>query len=122
MKKILIVDDDVDMIELVINRLKKNNYDVVHAKDGESGIKAALKEKPDLIIMDILMPTMQGGEASKLLKSYDTTKNIPILFFTALQSDTDFDKINVDGQFYPAISKPFDPNKLLSTIKFLLGE
>jgi len=122
MKKILIVDDDVDIIDLVVNRLKKNNYDVVYAKDGDSGIKTALTEKPDLIIMDILMPTMQGGEAAKLLKSYDITKNIPILFFTALQTNTEFDKVNVNGEFYPSISKPFDPNKLLSAIKSLLDE
>jgi len=126
MKKILIVDDDVDITNLVVNRLKKNNYNVIFSNDGDNGIKKALEQKPDLIIMDIMMPKMHGGEAVKLLRSYESTKNIPIIFFTALttnlQNSAELDKINVDGQFYPAISKPFEPNKLLSAIKSLLGE
>ncbi len=126
MKKILIVDDDEDIVDLVVNRLKKNHYDAISATDGESGIKKAVKEKPDLIIMDILMPGMQGGDAAKILKSQDITKDIPILFFTALstflKNSKELDTINVGGQFYPAIAKPFDPEKLLSTIKSLLEE
>jgi two-component system, OmpR family, alkaline phosphatase synthesis response regulator PhoP len=125
-RKILIVDDDVDIIELVENRLKKNNYDVIFANDGDNGIKKALQEKPDLIIMDIMMPHLHGGEAVKLLKSYEVTKDIPILFFTAMNSylpkSTELDQINVDGHLYPAITKPFEPNKLLASVKFLLGE
>ena len=128
MKTILIVDDDVDIVDLVENRLKKNNYDVIFANNGSDGIKKAVEQKPDLIIMDILMPQMTGGEAVKILKSFEDTQNIPILFFTAmtlnsnLSKDSDIDQVNVDGKFYPAISKPFEPNKLLSTIKSLLGE
>ena len=126
MKKILIVDDDVDIIDLVENRLKKNNYDVIFSNDGVNGIKKALEQNPDLIIMDIMMPHLNGGEAVKLLKSYEITKDIPILFFTAMNSylphGTELDQINVDGKLYPAISKPFEPIKLLSTIKLLLGE
>jgi CheY-like chemotaxis protein len=126
MTRILIVDDDVDIIDLVENRLKQNNYEVIIANDGDSGVKKALELKPDLIIMDIMMPRMHGGEAVKLLKSYEITKDIPILFFTAMNSylpkATDLDQVNVDGRLYPAVTKPFDPNKLMSTIKFLLGE
>ena len=125
MKKILIVDDDIDIINLVENRLKKNNYDVVFATDGKSGIKKALDENPDLIIMDVMMPNMYGGEAVKILKTYESTKNIPILFFTAIaleSSLTDLAEINVDGKFYPAVTKPFDPNRLLSSIKLMIGE
>ena len=126
MKKILVVDDDVDIIDLVENRLRKNNYDVIFANDGDNGVKKALEHKPDLIIMDVMMPQMHGGEAVKLLRSYEDTKDIPIIFFTAMNSylpkSTELDQINVDGQLYPAITKPFEPNKLLSTIKSLLGE
>jgi len=126
MKKILIVDDDVDIIDLVENRLKRNNYEVIFANDGDNGVKKALQHKPDLIIMDVMMPQMHGGEAVQLLKSYEETRDIPILFFTAMNSylpqSTELDQVNVAGQFYPAITKPFDPNKLLSSIKTLLGE
>ncbi len=126
MKKILIVDDDADIIDLIQNRLKRNNYEVIFANDGENGITKALQEKPDLIIMDVMMPQMHGGEAVKILKSSEITKHIPVLFFTAMNSylpnKTDLDQVNVDGQFYPALSKPFEPNTLLSSIKSLLGE
>ena len=126
MKKILIVDDDVDIVDLVVNRLKHNNYDVIFSNDGDSGYRKAIKEKPDLIIMDIMMPKMQGGIAAKILKADEATKKIPILFFTAMrtfsQNSTEFDKVNVGGEFYPVIAKPFDPNKLLSIIKSLIGE
>jgi len=125
-KKILIVDDDVDIVELVENRLRSNNYDVIFANDGDTGVKKALEKRPDLIIMDVMMPHMHGGEAVKLLKSLEITKNIPIIFFTAMNSylpkNTELDQINVDGNLYPAITKPFEPEKLLSTIKKLLGE
>ncbi len=126
MKKILIVDDDVDIIELVVNRLKQNNYNVIFTNDGDNGVQKALEEQPDLIIMDIMMPRMPGGEAVKILKLNESTKNIPILFFSAinayLSNNAEISQVNVDGNFYPAISKPFEPNKLLSTIKSLLGE
>ncbi|MDE2027382.1 MAG: response regulator [Candidatus Omnitrophica bacterium] len=124
MKKILIIDDDVDIIDLVSNRLKKNNYDVIFANDGDNGIRKALEHRPDLIIIDVMMPRLPGPEAVKLLKSYEQTQHIPILFFTAMNSylPTEVNEINVNGQFYPAIPKPFEPNKLLASVKLLLGE
>jgi len=125
-KKILIVDDDVDIIDLIENRLRHNNYEVIISNDGDNGVKKAVQEKPDLIIMDVMMPRMPGPEAVKVLKSNEITKNIPVIFFTAMNAylpkDTDFNKINVNGELYPAIAKPFDPNTLLSTIKSILGE
>ena len=124
MKKILIVDDDTDITVLIENRLKKEGYEVIIANDGNTGIKKALQEKPDLIIMDVMMPRMSGGEAVKTLKKYDNTRYIPILFFTAMVSSTEsndgLEEINVDGEFYPALTKPFEPSKLLSSIKLLL--
>ena len=126
MKKILIVDDDVDIVDLVENRLRKNNYDVIFSNDGDNGYKKAIETKPDLIIMDVMMPNMHGGEAVKLLKANESTKNIPVLFFTAMNAYLPqggaLDQINVNGQLYPAITKPFNPNKLLAAIKTLLGE
>ena len=126
MKRILIVDDDVDIVELVMNRLKKNDYEVIFSNDGDEGFKKAVKNQPDLIIMDIMMPKLPGGEAVKLLKSNEITKHIPILFFSALATNlpngSDLDQINVGGQLYPALTKPFEPVKLLSAIKSLLGE
>ena len=124
MKKILIVDDDEDIVRLIKNRLEKHNYKVLSSSDGEKGFKDAIEFQPDLIIMDIMMPNLSGGEAVKLLKSDDHTKQIPILFFTALATnapdDTELAQINVNGQLLPGHQKTFlIQNKLLSTIKLL---
>ena len=107
MKKILIADDDMDIIELVTNRLVRNDYEVIFANDGDDAFKKAFKQLPDLIIMDVMMPKLSGGEAVKLLKSNDKTKHIPILFLSVLaanlSSDNEFRGINVGGKIYPAI-------------------
>ena len=84
MKKILIVDDDADIVELVNNRLRKNDYEVISSNDGKDGFKKAVEFRPDLIIMDVMMPNLSGGEVVKLLKANPTTQDIPILFFTVL--------------------------------------
>jgi DNA-binding response OmpR family regulator len=126
MKKILIVDDDEDILALVGNRLKMNNYNVLTSNDGQDAYKKAVQHLPNLIIMDVMMPNMPGAEAVKLLKENNLTQNIPVFFFTALASnmpdDNEFSEINVGGKLYPAIPKPFDPNKLLSAIKSVIGQ
>ena len=129
MKRILIVDDDLDIVNLVKNRLENNHYEVIVANDGSQGIKQAQEQRPDLIIMDILMPLMPGGDAVRLLKTDVKTKHIPIIFLTAVIANiprggpgVDEKGINVGGQFYPAIAKPFEPAQLLFEIKKLIGD
>jgi len=125
MKTILVVDDKADIVELVKSRLEANHYKVIVASDGNEGIKQAKQHKPDLIVMDIMMPNMSGGEAVKVLKSDAATQHIPVVFLTAVGSSVregeEPGRVYVDGQFFPAISKPFKPEKLLSEIKKLVG-
>jgi len=126
MKTLLVVDDKADIVELVKNRLQANNYQVIVASDGREGIKKAQQYKPDLIVMDIMMPNYSGGEAVKVLKSDVATKHIPVLFLSAAASSVDDGeepgRVCVDGQFFPAIGKPFKPEKLLFEIKKLVGD
>lgn len=122
MRKILVVDDELDVIDLVKNRLQENDYEVISATDGKEGIERAQKESPDLILMDIMMPNMQGGDAVRVLKANDKTKDIPVIFLTAVTSNKQLvgeeDKgINVGGECHPAVGKPFDSDKLLLAIK-----
>jgi len=125
MKTILVVDDKADIVELVKNRLEANNYKVLFACDGKQGIQQAQQHKPDLIVMDIMMPNVSGGEAVKALKSDITTKDIPVIFLTAaassVQDGQEPGRVYVDGQFYPALGKPFQPERLLSEINRLIG-
>jgi len=123
-KKILVVDDEPEVVEVVSSRLKSNGYEVISAANGREGIKAARQQQPDLIIMDIIMPNLSGGDAVRLLMSDVKTKNIPIIFLTAVTASMPKgteDRVNVDGQFIKAIAKPFEPENLLFEIRKLIG-
>jgi CheY-like chemotaxis protein len=126
MKTILVVDDKADIVELVKNRLEANKYTVLSASDGLQAIKQAQQHKPDLIVMDIMMPNVSGGEAVKLLKSDRATRDIPVIFLTAAVSNVaqgqEPGRVYVDGQFYPALGKPFKPELLLWEIDKIIGE
>jgi len=127
MKKILIVDDDPQIVNLIKIRLTANNYAVISSPDGQEAIVKAKQEQPDLVIMDIMMPHMPGGDAVRLLMADDKTKDIPIIFLTALTANLPYEAdhrgiINVDGRFFTAIPKPFKPEKLLAEIKKILEE
>jgi CheY-like chemotaxis protein len=125
MKTILVVDDKAEVVELLTNRLEANSYKVLCAFDGQQGILQAKQHKPDLIVMDIMMPNISGGEAVKALKADITTKDIPVIFLTAAASSVPDGqepvRVYVDGQFYPALGKPFKPERLLSEINKLIG-
>lgn len=120
MKKILIVDDDPVVVALAKSRLEAKNFQVILAADGDEGITKAQSENPDLIVMDIMMPKMDGGQAVRILKSNHATRDIPIIFLTSIISKypqgQEAQGINVDGVNYPTLAKPFDPAVLISEI------
>jgi adenylate cyclase len=127
MKKILVVDDDPQIVDLVKIRLEANDYQVISSPDGEDGLSKVQQEKPDLVIMDIMMPKMTGGDAVRLMGADNTTKHIPIIFLTALTGKLPYEaehrgSINVDGHQFTAIPKPFKSEKLLFEIKKLIGD
>jgi two-component system response regulator VicR len=127
MKKILVVDDDPQIVDLIRIRLKANNYEVITSPDGDDAIVKIKKEQPDLVIMDIMMPHLAGGEAVRLLLADDKTKDIPIIFLTALTANLPYESghkgiINVDGHYFPAVPKPFKWEKLLLEINKILSD
>ncbi len=87
-KKILLIDDEPEVIETVKFLLNLKNFDVVDARDGVEGLTKAKEEKPDLILLDIMLPNMNGYEVCANLKRDPETSNIPVLFLTA-RDDTD---------------------------------
>ena len=82
-KKILIIDDEIQLVDLVKMRLEANNYDVITAYQGTEGLEAARKELPNLILLDVLMPNMDGYQALRKLKEEELTKSIPVIMLTA---------------------------------------
>lgn len=120
MKTILIVDDEPDIVELVTNRLEAHHFRVIAASDGQEGLTKAREENPDLILMDIMMPQLSGGDAVRKLKANECTRHIPVIFLTGVygkrMEGMEAKGINVGGEFYQAISKPFHAESLIAII------
>lgn len=118
-QKILIVDDEPDIIEFLRYNLKKKGYDVFSATNGQKGLEVAELHKPDLIILDIMMPVMDGIETCQALRTRAAFKNTPIAFLTAKDEDfTQITALDSGGDDY--ITKPIKPRVLLSRIAALL--
>lgn len=117
--KILFVDDETDLVTVVTFRLKNAGYEVVTAYDGQEGLDKARSEKPDLIILDLMLPKVNGYKVCKTLKSEDKYKAIPIILFTARAQETD-KKMGKEVRADAYIVKPFEPETLLAKIRELL--
>ncbi|MDH4318285.1 MAG: response regulator [Desulfobulbaceae bacterium] len=115
-KKILVVDDNNDSRELVVKILKKQGYTLYTAVDGEDALQKAEQERPDLILMDISLPKLDGHEVTKRLKSKDEFKNIPIIALTAHAMKGDREKSLAAG-CDDYLSKPFNIRELPGFIK-----
>ncbi len=118
-KKILLVDDEPELVLMVENRLKANGYEVVSALDGLAGLESAKKEKPDLIILDLMLPKMDGYKVCALLKKDTRYAKIPIVLFTARVQEKD-KKLGEDVGADAYLTKPFDPQVLLKKIQDLI--
>ena len=117
--KVLIVDDEPDILEFLSYNLKKEKYDVYTASNGKAGIDMAIKVIPDLIILDIMMPEMDGIEVCRKLRSMPQFGNTSIAFLTARNEDyTQIAALDYGGDDY--ITKPIKPGVFLSRIKALL--
>ncbi len=118
-KKILIIDDDPNITELTKVLLESHNYKVLTVCDGVSGLQEAKKHKPRLIILDIMMPNVDGISICKSLKSDKKTKNIPVIILTVKWLDEDQKRaLNAGASCY--ITKPFETNELLKKIREIL--
>lgn len=122
-KIILTVDDEERVLQLINDILSTKGYDVLTAASGKEAIRKSKKSLPDLIVMDIMMPDIDGAEAVKLLKEDPATKDIPILFLSGIimkeEGKSDMD-INIGGDFYSALPKPFGAEELLTAVDKLL--
>ncbi len=119
--KILVVDDEENIRKLVNYNLILDGYDVIMAVDGKEGLEKAIQEKPDLILLDIMMPEMDGLEVCSRLKKNPETRDIPIFMLSAKGQMQDLeDAFDVGADNY--ITKPFDVDKLSEIIQFKLNK
>jgi two-component system alkaline phosphatase synthesis response regulator PhoP len=117
--KVLVVDDE-EYIQHILNfSFGAEGYDVVTASDGEEGLSKARNEKPDVIVMDIMMPKMDGYEACKKIKADPSTKNIPVILLTAKGRDADR-KLGSEAGADDYVVKPFSPGRLIERVEGII--
>ena len=115
-KRILIADDDPVILRLIQVNLELEGYQVLTANNGQEAVDIANAENPDLVILDIMMPRLDGYQACEQLKSSDATKAIPVIFLSAKAQSGDIEK----GQSFGVaayLTKPFDPTELLEVVE-----
>ncbi|HTM57718.1 MAG TPA: response regulator [Candidatus Udaeobacter sp.] len=119
--RILVVDDEIYIVHILDFSLGMEGYEVLTALDGEQAVEKARAEHPDLIVLDIMMPKLDGYETCKILKAGDDTKNIPVILLSAKGRNVD-QKIGFEVGADDYITKPFSPRKLVERINALLGQ
>ena len=115
-KKILIVDDEPAILIVSRRRLEANGYEVITAESGKEGIEKAVTCEPDLILLDIIMPGLDGYEVCKRLKSSEKTREIPVIIFTASSPQDDSGEKAIEFGAVGYLTKPFESDDLLSII------
>ncbi|OGU56865.1 MAG: response regulator [Ignavibacteria bacterium RBG_13_36_8] len=119
MKKILIIDDHPDNVFILQDRLERESFEIITAYDGETGLRKAIEERPDLILLDIMMPGMSGYEVCRKLVETESTKGMPIILVTALTDAQDVKEGLLAGAF-DYIKKPFNKVELIARINSAL--
>lgn len=117
--KILVVDDEPDIVETLKFRLEAAGFEVFTAYNGAEALEKAEAELPDLIVLDVMMPVMDGLEACRKLKQDDRFRDIPILMLTAKRTEAD-EVSGMKSGTDEYMTKPFDPQKLIETINMML--
>ena len=116
MQRILIADDDQMIVRLLEHKLKQSGYEVLSVHDGAIALETAITEKPDLIVLDGMMPGLDGMEVLRRLKESEDTKSIPVIMLTARAQETDIvDGLSLGADDY--LVKPFIPDELMARIK-----
>lgn len=117
--RILVVDDEKDILELISFNLEKEGYGVVLAETGEEALKAAHSSSPDLVILDLMLPSIDGLEVCRRLKQNEETRKIPVLMLTAKSEDSDIiSGLELGADDY--ITKPFSPKVLIARVRAVL--
>jgi phosphate regulon transcriptional regulator PhoB len=118
-QKILIVDDEQDIVDLVGYNLEKAGYKTVRAYDGEAGLRKALAEGPDLVVLDVMLPGLDGWEVCKRLRANEKTARLPVMMLTAKGDETE-KVLGLELGADDYLTKPFSPKELVARVRALL--
>jgi DNA-binding response OmpR family regulator len=117
---VLAADDDEDILELVAFRLERSGYTVLRARDGQEALDLALEARPDLAVLDVMMPKLDGFELTRRLRAEEATSRMPIILLTARTRDADVER-GFDAGADDYIRKPFSPQELRTRVQAILG-
>ena len=120
-KKILVVDDEPQIVEVIQARLQAQGYDVITGANGQEALTKARSEMPDLIVLDLMLPKMDGYRVGRLLKLDELYKHIPILILSA-RMESEYQELGLEGGADAFLSKPFDAEEFVAKIRELLKE
>ena len=119
--KVLVVDDEIYIVHILDFSLGMEGYEVITALDGEQALERLEADKPDMIVLDIMMPKLDGYEVCRSIKSNPATRHIPVILLSAKGRNVD-QKMGFDVGADDYITKPFSPRKLVERINQLLGQ
>ena len=117
--KILVIDDEPNIVQTLQDRLEMNDYRVVTASNGREGLEMAMTERPDIILLDVIMPIMDGHEMLEHLRKTDEGRDVAVIMLTARSQNQDIARANACG-IEDYIVKPFDLSELLEKIEGIL--
>ena len=120
-KKILLVEDNEFNRKIVRDLLARQPYELLEAHDGEAGVAAARRDRPDVIVMDVQLPKLSGLDATRALRAEPETASIPIIVVTSFALSGD-DKKAMDAGASAYLAKPYSPRQLLDTIRKMMGD
>ena len=117
---VLAADDDEDILALLVFRLERSGYSVLQARDGEEALERAREAKPDLAVIDVTMPKLDGFELTRRLRAEEDTRRMPIILLTARTQDADLER-GFEAGADDYIRKPFSPQELSARVHAILG-
>jgi len=117
---ILVADDEEDVRELVSYRLTRSGYEVIDAQDGEEAFRLASENVPDLMVLDVMMPRLDGYEVTRRVRAEESLRSVPVILLTARSQETDVSRgFEVGADDY--LKKPFNPDELVARVRAVLG-
>ena len=117
---VLVADDDEDVLGLVSFRLERSGYEVAAAKDGEEALRLARELSPALVVLDVMMPRLDGYEVTRRLREDEATRGIPVILLTALAQEADVAR-GFESGADDYLRKPFSPQELAARVQAVLG-
>jgi DNA-binding response OmpR family regulator len=117
---VLVADDDEDILDLVVFRLEQANYDVASATNGAEALALARERIPDLAILDVMMPKLDGYEVTRQIRANDETRGMPVILLTARVQEADVTR-GFEAGADDYIKKPFSPQELRARVQSILG-